>query len=191
MDFDPYEKWLGIALERRPPSGHDLLGLPKEGIDKAQVNEAWQERLNRVRVYSSSPNREIAEAAQNLEEELTQARIALTEALERGEPQQTPTSCSLPVPATAEARAASPNAPTTVHTDSAMAENRSTEEAAEQPAAVVRTTGDVQRAVTLQVPLWVWVATGNLGSKLSTGTCLYWDQPSYRRPGLSLTCIGE
>ena len=40
MDFDPYDAWLGIPADRRPPTYYDLLGLAPYESDPATIEQA-------------------------------------------------------------------------------------------------------------------------------------------------------
>ncbi len=77
MAFDPYWEWLQIPLDRRPPSPHDLLGLPHGETDEGRIGRAAVERYERVRPYATASDRSQAEHAHRILEELAQAHVAL------------------------------------------------------------------------------------------------------------------
>lgn len=72
--FDPYEKWLKIPSNRRPPSHCDLLGLPEGETDEHRIKDATAERYECVRIYADTKH---ADAAQRILEEIANARNAL------------------------------------------------------------------------------------------------------------------
>ncbi len=48
-DFDPYEDWLRIPPDRRPPSYYDLVGVPQDETDRRRIDDAAMERMEQVR----------------------------------------------------------------------------------------------------------------------------------------------
>ncbi|HET6883406.1 MAG TPA: SUMF1/EgtB/PvdO family nonheme iron enzyme [Pirellulales bacterium] len=50
-DFDPYAEWLGVTSDRRPPSAHDLLGLPAGEANAEVIRKAATSRSGQVRKY--------------------------------------------------------------------------------------------------------------------------------------------
>lgn len=74
MAFDPYREWLQIPDGRRPPTEHDLLGLPPGETDAARIREAALKRYTDVRQYALGPR---SEEANRLLAELGQATACL------------------------------------------------------------------------------------------------------------------
>ena len=74
-DFDPYWQWLKIPPDRRPPSPHDLLGLPPGEADEANVRQAAAKRYKHVRSYVLGHH---AADANRILNQLAQAVVALT-----------------------------------------------------------------------------------------------------------------
>jgi len=72
--FDPYEVFLQIPLDRRPPTAEDLLGLRGTRYDQECVQQAFQERFEHVRKYVLS---DVGPHAQRLLNELAQAATVL------------------------------------------------------------------------------------------------------------------
>ena len=56
MDFDPYETWLGIPADRRPPTHYDLLGLSPDESDPATIDQAALRRMSKVRQHQIGPH---------------------------------------------------------------------------------------------------------------------------------------
>ena len=56
MDFDPYETWLGIPADLRPPTCYDLLGLASHEPDLAAIEIAALRRMGKVRSPSRRPS---------------------------------------------------------------------------------------------------------------------------------------
>jgi hypothetical protein len=52
MDFDPYETWLGIPADLRPPTCYDLLGLAYHEPDLAVIEIAALRRMGKVRLQA-------------------------------------------------------------------------------------------------------------------------------------------
>jgi hypothetical protein len=77
MDFDPYQQWLGIPEDRRPPTPHDLLGVPEDENDEQAIYLAGMARYDQIRTYAASPDRAVAEHAQNLLGEIALALSGL------------------------------------------------------------------------------------------------------------------
>ena len=48
-DFDPYQRWLKIPPNRRPPSYYDLLGVPDDERDLRRIDDAAAARMAKVR----------------------------------------------------------------------------------------------------------------------------------------------
>ncbi len=51
MEFDPYQKWLEIPRDRRPPTYYDLLGLEAFSDDSQAARAAHRERYSKVRTF--------------------------------------------------------------------------------------------------------------------------------------------
>lgn len=75
MGFDPYLQWLQIPPDRRPPSHHELLGLPPDETDRQRIEEAAVHRYQHVRKYALGPQ---GEEANRLLNEISQAVNSLT-----------------------------------------------------------------------------------------------------------------
>jgi soluble cytochrome b562 len=74
MDFDPYETWLGIPADRRPPTYYDLLGLPPYESDVTAIDQAALRRMGKVRLHQIGPH---SDASQEILAELARARLIL------------------------------------------------------------------------------------------------------------------
>jgi hypothetical protein len=70
MNFDPYREWLEIPSARRPPTPHDLLGVPLEECDADRLRAAYARRYAHVRKYAVGPH---SKAALKLLDELSLA----------------------------------------------------------------------------------------------------------------------
>lgn len=57
--FDPYGEWLKIPPERRPPTYHDLLGLPPTEYDVARIHAAAEEKIEYLRSLQMGPQRDL------------------------------------------------------------------------------------------------------------------------------------
>ena len=44
-DFDPYEAWLDIPSDRRPPTYYDLLAVPEDETDPQRIESAAAARM--------------------------------------------------------------------------------------------------------------------------------------------------
>jgi formylglycine-generating enzyme required for sulfatase activity len=51
MTFDPYDQWLNISPQRRPPNHYELLGLPLFENDPDRIHAAGMERIAHVRNF--------------------------------------------------------------------------------------------------------------------------------------------
>ena len=80
MSFDPYQEWLGIPPDRRPPTHYGLLGLPVGESDQDRIRQAVRERYAHVRKYTLGSH---GTDADRLLGELSQAVNCLTDP-ERG-----------------------------------------------------------------------------------------------------------
>ncbi|HKM52137.1 MAG TPA: hypothetical protein VJY33_01940 [Isosphaeraceae bacterium] len=74
MGFDPYETWLGIPPDRRPPTHYDLLGLAPYESDPATIDQAALRRMSKVRQYQIGPH---SDQSQEILSELARARLIL------------------------------------------------------------------------------------------------------------------
>lgn len=74
--FDPYETWLGIAADRRPPTPCDLLDLAISETDPDKIEQAAVRRMDKIRKQLTGPRRELA---QRLLAELASAHRALVD----------------------------------------------------------------------------------------------------------------
>ncbi|QDU79950.1 hypothetical protein Pla110_16720 [Polystyrenella longa] len=73
-NLDPYLKWLGIPLHRRPPTYFDLLGLPKSVTDRESIEIAARKQKS---VVTSFRGGEHEEWAARLTYELEEATVCL------------------------------------------------------------------------------------------------------------------
>jgi hypothetical protein len=73
-DFDPYELWLDIPSNRRPPTYYDLLGLKPGESDAARIDQAALRRMSRVRQHQVGPH---GDQSQEILSELARARLVL------------------------------------------------------------------------------------------------------------------
>ncbi len=74
MDFDPYETWLGIPADRRPPTYYELLGLGPSESDPATIDQAALRRMSKVRQHQLGPQSDLS---QEVLAELARARLIL------------------------------------------------------------------------------------------------------------------
>ena len=74
MSFDPYETWLGIPADCRPPTYYDLLGLSLYESDPATIDQAALRRMGKVRQHQIGPESELS---QEILAELARARLIL------------------------------------------------------------------------------------------------------------------
>ncbi len=74
MDFDPYETWLGIPADRRPPTYYDLLGLVLYESDPNVIEQAALRRMGKIRLHQVGPH---GDRSQDLLGELARARLIL------------------------------------------------------------------------------------------------------------------
>src|SRR5208282_1039393 len=74
MNFDPYETWLGIPPDRRPPTHYDLLGLAPYESDPAAIDQAALRRMSKVRQHQIGPH---SDQSQEILSELARARLIL------------------------------------------------------------------------------------------------------------------
>ena len=82
MAFDPYESWLGIPPDRRPPTHYDLLGLAPYESDPATIEQAALRRMGKVRQYQIGPHSDLS---QEILAELARARLILMDPDRRAE----------------------------------------------------------------------------------------------------------
>ncbi len=80
MAFDPYEEWLQIPDNRRPPGPFDLLGLSPGETDERRIRDATAARYERVRQFALGPRRN---EANRILSELAQAMAALLDPASR------------------------------------------------------------------------------------------------------------
>jgi hypothetical protein len=74
MDFDPYETWLGIPADRRPPTYYDLLGLASDESNPETIEQAALRRMRKVRLHQIGPHSDLS---QEVLDELGRARLIL------------------------------------------------------------------------------------------------------------------
>lgn len=74
MAFDPYESWLGIPADRRPPTHYDLLGLSLFESEAETIEQAALRRMSRVRQHQLGPHSDLS---QEILAELARARLIL------------------------------------------------------------------------------------------------------------------
>ncbi len=53
--FDPYQAWLGIPKEQRPPTYYQLLGISPSERERKVIEESIIRQTARVRVFQSGP----------------------------------------------------------------------------------------------------------------------------------------
>jgi hypothetical protein len=82
MDFDPYETWLGIPTDLRPPTYYDLLGLAPHETDPEAIEQASLRRMGKVRVHEIGPH---SDQSHVLLAELELARLVLLDPERRAE----------------------------------------------------------------------------------------------------------
>ena len=76
MPFDPYESWLGIPQNRRPPTLYQLLGLDLFESDPAAIERAARRQISTVRRYQIGPH---SEPSQQILSELARAHLILSD----------------------------------------------------------------------------------------------------------------
>ncbi len=74
MDFDPYETWLSIPADRRPPTHYDLLGLAPHESNPVVIDQAALRRMSKVRQHQIGPH---SDQSQEILSELARARLIL------------------------------------------------------------------------------------------------------------------
>jgi WD40 repeat protein len=82
MAFDPYDCWLGIPADRRPPTHYDLLGLAPFESDPEVIEQAALRRMSRVRQHQIGP---YSDQSQEVLAELARARLILMDRDRRAE----------------------------------------------------------------------------------------------------------
>jgi hypothetical protein len=82
MAFDPYETWLGIPADLRPPTCYDLLGLAPHEPDPEAIEQAALRRMAKVRLHEIGPH---SEESQAVLAELDRARLILMDPDRRAE----------------------------------------------------------------------------------------------------------
>jgi curved DNA-binding protein CbpA len=82
MGFDPYESWLGIPADLRPPTYYQLLGLEPFESDPATIDQAALRRMARVRQHQLGPH---SDQSQEILAELARARLILIDADRRAD----------------------------------------------------------------------------------------------------------
>jgi curved DNA-binding protein CbpA len=82
MAFDPYETWLGIPADLRPPTYYDLLGLASHESDPVAIEQAALRRMAKVIVHQTGPHGDESQALLAL---LAQARQILMDPERRAE----------------------------------------------------------------------------------------------------------
>lgn len=73
-EFNPYHKWLGIAVQEQPPDHYQLLGVPLFESDLEVIANAADRQMAHVRSFASGKH---AEASQRLLNEIAAARVCL------------------------------------------------------------------------------------------------------------------
>jgi hypothetical protein len=79
--FNPYEKWLGIPLAEQPPSYYRLLGVEEFEAAAECLTRAADERMIHIRTFQTGPRGALT---QKLLNEISAARICLTDDEARG-----------------------------------------------------------------------------------------------------------
>jgi|GEM_PF-2981260 len=59
-EFDPYRKWLGVPLGRRPPTHYELLGISSNEDDGEVIQSAAERQSNYVRQYLGTVHDDLA-----------------------------------------------------------------------------------------------------------------------------------
>jgi hypothetical protein len=81
MSFDPYREWFRIPPSKRvgdaPPDHYTLLGVPRFETDSSRIHEAALKRMQLLRSRQTGAR---AELTQRLMNEVSQARLCLTDA---------------------------------------------------------------------------------------------------------------
>lgn len=72
--FDPYQEWLGILTNKRPPNHYQLLGIEPHETDTERIKEAALRQTARLRALQLGP---YAELCTRLLNEIAQARATL------------------------------------------------------------------------------------------------------------------
>ena len=74
MTFDPYNKWLGIPADKRPPTHYQLLGISPDETDPDAIEATVLQRVAYVRHYQTGPH---ADHANRLLNEISDAAHTL------------------------------------------------------------------------------------------------------------------
>lgn len=74
VDFNPYVEWLEIDEALLPPNHYDLLGLVPFEKDSQKIQDAFEERISRLRIHQAGPR---SRYSLQLIDQVTQARICL------------------------------------------------------------------------------------------------------------------
>jgi hypothetical protein len=53
--FDPYDAWLAIPRNQRPPTYYQLLGIAATETDRRVIEEAAIRRISQIRIYQGGP----------------------------------------------------------------------------------------------------------------------------------------
>lgn len=72
--FDPYHKWLGIPLGRRPPNHYEMLGIALYESDLDVIENAADRRMSHIKTFASGPQAKISQLLLN---QLSEARVCL------------------------------------------------------------------------------------------------------------------
>ena len=78
--FDPYHKWLGIPLGRRPPNHYEMLGIGLYESDLDVIEHAADRRMSHIKTFASGPQAKISQLLLN---QLSEARVCLCSAQSR------------------------------------------------------------------------------------------------------------
>ncbi len=136
--FDPYQQWLGISAEQRPPTYYQLLGITAQEQDAAEIAEAAQRRTNHLRFYQNGP---AAADANRLLQEIAQARRVLCDPAQRRD---------YDARLKTSGRATAPASSTSIHEAPPVA---SIHDSAPKPLSVPSMTGTAVAAGTAAAPL--------------------------------------
>ena len=90
MAHDAYSKWLGLPPGKRPPKAHELLGLPANPTNAAQIDEAAGRRMDQLDRFALSNDRATRQQVQQLMNEVAKARTRLVARIPKPKPQTPP-----------------------------------------------------------------------------------------------------
>jgi pSer/pThr/pTyr-binding forkhead associated (FHA) protein len=83
--LDPYSEFLELPAGPRPPHLYDLLGVELFCAQRERIEHAAREQYRRIKLYQEHPQRDIREAVQDVITRIANARILLTNPVQKEE----------------------------------------------------------------------------------------------------------